>query len=95
MDANDHDQIARQARQAQVLGLYLSVCLRVLSARVVLLATLALTFALFAWAMYLPDWNRIACATIFAVLIFLPACRIDSAVARERAVITPKGDIDG
>jgi len=76
--------------QTKVLLLYIRVGLAVLSARVVLLLALALTFALFAWAMYDPTTNRIACATIFAVLIFLPACRVDSKMKPERAVISPE-----
>lgn len=75
-------------RQIKVMMLYVSVGMRVLSTRLVLLISLALTFGLFSWAMYLPDYNRIGCATIFAVLVFLPACRVDSKMAAERAVIT-------
>lgn len=76
--------------KTQVLLLYISTGLRVLSARVVLLLALALTFCLFAWAMYLPDYNRIGCATLFAILVFLPATRVDGKVSRERAVIAPE-----
>jgi len=77
-------------RQIKVMMLYVSVGMRVLSSRLVLLISLALTFALFAWAMYLPDYNRIGCATIFALMVFLPACRVDSRMAAERAVISPE-----
>ena len=73
----------------KVMLLYVSVGMKVLSARIVLLLTLVLVFTLFCWAMWDPSWNRIACATIFAVLIFLPATRIDHAQAKDRAVISP------
>lgn len=76
--------------KAKVLLLYLRVGLAVLSARIVLLLALFLTFALFAWAMALPTYERIACATLFALLIFLPATRIDAAQSRDRAVISPE-----
>ena len=76
--------------QTKVLLLYIRVGLAVLSARLVLMIACALTFALFAWAMALPDWNRIACATIFAVLVFLPATRIDARQSKDRSVISPE-----
>lgn len=75
--------------------LYLSLALKILSARVVLILTLLLTFSLFAWAMALPSWERTAVATIFAVLVFLPAVRVDysaRAGRAEQAVISPKED---
>ena len=72
--------------------LYIRVGMQVLSARVVLLITLALTFSLFAWAMYMPDYNRIGCATLFALLIFLPATRVDARMAKERSIIKESDD---
>lgn len=75
---------------AKLLTLYISVGLRVLSARGVLLLAMLLTFSLFVWTMYAPTWERIAAATIFAVLIFLPATRVDAAQSSDRAVISPK-----
>lgn len=76
--------------KSKLLLLYVRVGLTVLSARVVLLLAMALSFALFAWAMYLPGWERISAATIFTVLVFLPATRIDAAQAKERAVVSPE-----
>ena len=78
--------------QAKVVLLYISVGLQVLSARLVLLLAMLLTFGLFAWAMALPGWERIAAATVFAVLVFLPATRIDRAQSKDRAVLTPKDE---
>jgi hypothetical protein len=77
--------------QAKMVLLYIHAGMRVLSARVVLLLAMLLTFGLFAWAMYLPGWERITAATIFAVLIFLPATRIDAAQSRDRAAINTTG----
>ena len=76
--------------KSKLLLLYVRVGLTVLSARVVLLLAMALSFALFAWAMYLTGWERISAATIFTVLVFLPATRIDAAQAKERAVVSPE-----
>ncbi len=81
--------------ETKILLLYIRVGLAVLSARLVLLLALALAFALFAWAMYSPDWPRIAAATIFTVLVFLPATRIDAKMSRDRAVISPTEANDG
>lgn len=75
--------------QAKFVLLYISAGIKVLSARIMLLLAMLLTFALFAWAMAMPGYERIACATIFALLIFLPACRIDAGMQKDRAVITP------
>jgi hypothetical protein len=76
--------------QTQLLLLYVRVGLSVLSARLVLLLALVLSFGLFAWAMALPTYERIGCATLFAVLIFLPAVRLDARQSADRAVISPK-----
>ena len=77
---------------SKLLLLYISTGLRVLSARVVLLLTLGLTFALFAWAMWMPTYERIAAATIFAVLVFVPVIRMDIGHKKERAVVAPEGN---
>jgi len=78
--------------QTKVLLLYLSVGLSVLSARIVMLLAMAMTFALFAFAMYAPTWERIAGATIFAALIFIPATRIDKDKLPDRKIIAPEGE---
>lgn len=74
----------------RLLILYLTTGLRVLSARLVLLLSLLLTFAIFCWTMYDPTWNRIAAASIFGVLVYLPASRLDSSKLKDRAVISPE-----
>lgn len=79
-------------KAAQLMALYISVGMRVLNSRAVLLIAMLLTFSLFVWTMYAPTWERIAAATIFAVLIFLPATRVDAAQSSDRAVISPKDD---
>ena len=76
--------------QTQLLMLYIRVGLAVLSARLVLLLALVLSFGLFAWAMALPTYERIGCATLFALLIFLPAVRLDARQSADRSVISPK-----
>jgi hypothetical protein len=76
--------------QTEIMLLYVRVGLAVLTARLVLVLTLVLTFALFAWAMWDPTYPRIGCATLFAVLAYLPATRIDAKMAPDRAVVQPK-----
>ena len=49
----------------------------VLSVRVLLIFTLILCFALFAWAMVEPDYPRIVIATIFSILVFLPVRQLE------------------
>lgn len=63
--------------QARTLVLFIGAGMKVLSARLVLLVTLGMTFALFVWAMYMPSPERIAAASIFTVLVFLPVIRAD------------------
>jgi len=81
--------------ESKIFVLYITTGLRVLSARLMLLLTLALVFALFCWAMYDPTWTRVACCTIFAVLVYLPVIRIDAGTKRERDVISPDGGENG
>lgn len=69
--------------------MFIGVGLKVLSARAVLILTLVLAFSLFCWAMWDPTWNRIAAATIFAVLALLPAYRLDSSKREDREIVTP------
>jgi predicted PurR-regulated permease PerM len=75
--------------QIRVLVLYLQVGLKVLSARIVLILTLLMVFSLFCWAMYDPTYNRIACAGIFAILVYLPVVSLDRKESPNRAVINP------
>lgn len=49
-----------------------NVALNVLQARVVLLSTLVLTFALFGWAMWLQTQLGAIIAAAWALLVFLP-----------------------
>lgn len=50
----------------------ISIALTLLSAKVVLILTLGVTAALFAWAMWYHAWIPLAIAASFAVLVFLP-----------------------
>ena len=56
---------------------FLESGMKVLAVRMILIVTLLLTFSLFAWAMYLPDYWRVGCAAIFAVVVFLPILGLD------------------
>jgi uncharacterized membrane protein YqjE len=68
--------------QTKALILFIGAGMKVLSIRIILILSLCMTFALFVWAMYMPDRERIAAATIFTVLVFLPAIRADFKVAQ-------------
>jgi hypothetical protein len=48
------------------------VGLKILSARIMALLGLMMTFGLFAWAMWLGSLNALATAGAFAVVVFLP-----------------------
>ncbi len=63
---------------AEVLLKFLAAGIRVLSARALLVLTLILTFILFCWAMYWPEYTRIAIATIFAIFVFIPVRQLDA-----------------
>ena len=76
----------------QLLLLYISTGLRVLSGRFMLVLTLLLTFTLFAWAMALPTYERIGIAALFALLVFLPMIRLDAGHKKERAVVASEGN---
>ena len=78
------------SKQMQVLVLWISVGLKVLTARLVLLLALAMVFGLFCYAAYWPTWERIAGVTLFAILVFLPIVKLDSNQAANRAIVDPK-----
>ena len=50
----------------------LSLALEVLSARVVLILAILMSFGLFSWAMALGSWVAVLTAAIFTALVFLP-----------------------
>jgi hypothetical protein len=81
--------------QVKILVLWISTGLKVLSARLVLLLTLAMTFALFCWGCYDPTWQRIACVTVFAILVYLPIVKLDSGQSKERAIVSPQENTNG
>ena len=68
---------AQKVEQTRFLLQFIAAGIKVLSARVSMLLALTLTFILFAWAMAQPDVWRFAGATVFAILIFLPAVWLD------------------
>lgn len=50
----------------------LSLALQAVSQRIVVLLAMAMTFGLFAWAMWMHEWIALAIAGTFAALVFLP-----------------------
>jgi hypothetical protein len=66
-----------EQEQMRALVMFIGAGMKVLSIRLTLLLTLAMTFALFVWAMYSPVYERITSAAIFTVLVFLPVIRAD------------------
>lgn len=59
--------------------------MRILSTRTMLMLTLLLTFSLFVWTMYQPDYWRLASATIFAIAVFLPVRALDAQKEKSNA----------
>lgn len=56
--------------------------LTVLSNGVLIFTTLILNFALFAWAVYEPDYLRFATAGLFSITVFIPVLKIKSGQTR-------------
>lgn len=73
--------------QVKALMLFLNAGIKVMSARLVLLLSMLLSFALFAWVMAEPEPLRVAAATLFALLVFLPVVRLDQKQAEHRQVV--------
>lgn len=61
----------------EILLKIITTGMRVLSTRLILILTLLLTFVLFVWVLYQPDYFRLAAATIFALLVFIPVRALD------------------
>lgn len=64
---------------------FIATAYQVLAVRVLLIITLFLSFSLFAWVMYEPDYPRILTATIFAVVVFLPVRQLDAKTVNKDA----------
>jgi hypothetical protein len=78
------------SKQMQVVMLWISTGLKVVTTRLVLLVALSMVFGLFCWALYWPTWERIACVTLFAILVYLPIVRIDNNQSKNRAIVNPQ-----
>ena len=50
----------------------LAMALQALTAKVVILLSMGMTFGLFAWAMWAHEWIAVATAGLFAAIVFLP-----------------------
>ena len=70
---------------AKALVMFIGAGMRVLSARLILVAALLMVFGLFCWTMYWPTYERIATATLFSLLVFLPAIRADAKESEAKA----------
>ena len=70
-----------KVKQTEFLLKFIATGMKVLSTRISLLLAMMLTSSLFLWAMIMPDVWRFADATVFALLIFLPAVWLDSRAA--------------
>lgn len=57
--------------------------LTVLSNGVLIFTTLILNFALFAWAVYEPDYLRFATAGLFSITCFYPVLRMKTTQSRQ------------
>jgi hypothetical protein len=62
---------------------FISAGIKVLSARLLLIGTLLLTFSLFAYAMYMADYIHLAIAASFSVFVFLPVRALDATKVKE------------
>ena len=60
--------------------------MRVMSTRAMLILTLLLTFALFAWAMYKADYMSLAIAAAFGVIVFLPVRALDATKEKQHEI---------
>jgi hypothetical protein len=52
------------------------ILLNILADRILLFVALFLNFGLFAYAVYIPDWERFAVAVAFSVTVFFPILRL-------------------
>lgn len=82
---------SKEVQQARFLLQFLAAGIKVLSARFTMLLALILTFVLFLWAMSKATALPIVIATIFAILVFLPAVWLDVEERRNRAAT--KGEL--
>ena len=79
------------AKQLQLLTVWVSVGLKVLSARLVLMLALFMAFGLFCWAMWNANYFTIGCAAAFAVLVYLPIIKMDGKQSAGRSIVDPQG----
>ena len=80
-----------ESKEIEFLLHFINAGVKVLSLRIAMFLTLIMTFALFMLVMWSPDYWRLGGAVAFALLVFLPVVRQDSAVRKDGAA-TKQGD---
>ncbi len=76
----------------RIAMLFITTGMRVLATRVLVGLALMMTFALFAVALWLPTWERIAAGALFALLVLWPITRLDRKMSADRALVAPEGE---
>jgi hypothetical protein len=67
MDTNAAEQIALQQKTMVAI---LNIAMNTLNARLLTLLGIVVNTAIFSWAMYVPQWERIVTAALFSVAIW-------------------------
>ena len=74
----------------RIAMMFIATGLKVLSARVMLIISMVMIFALSCDAMYEPNWIRLATVAVFGLMVFWPICRLDRGLSKERAIVAPE-----
>lgn len=61
-----------------MLGKLVNASLRVLTDQLLTTVALLICGVLFGWVLYAPDWIRLAGASAFAILVYLPLVRAEA-----------------
>jgi membrane protein YdbS with pleckstrin-like domain len=74
----------------RIAMMFIATGMKVLSARVLLILSMFMVFALSCAAMYDPTWIRLATVAVFGLIVFWPVCRLDRSLTKDRAIVAPE-----
>jgi predicted membrane protein len=73
----------------RIAMMFIATGLSVLNARLLMVLSMLMVFALSCEAMYDPTWIRLATVAVFGLIVFWPVCRLDRSLTKDRAIVAP------
>ena len=74
----------------RIAMMFIATGMKVLSARLLMILSMVMVFALACATMYDPTPIRLATVAVFGLIVFWPVCRLDRSLTKDRAIVAPE-----